>query len=137
MTGNYEHSLDSAGRLIVPSKLRDKLGPVFYVAPGSKENLTMYPLETWERFKAKVSELDTVDAEDMDAFFGFAQRCEVDKQWRFQLSSDLKDYAKIDRDVVISGSNDRALIWNRENWEAKRSRITPANIAELMRRLKV
>ena len=135
MTGNYEHSLDSAVRLIVPSKLREKLGPVFYVAPGSKENLTMYPLETWERLKARVSELGTVDAEDMDAFFGFAQRCEADKQWRFQLSSDLKEYAKIDRDVVISGSNDRALIWNRENWAAKRSRITPANIADMMRRL--
>ena len=135
MTGNYEHSLDSAGRLIVPSKLREKLGPVFYVAPGSKENLTMYPLETWERLKARVSELGTVDAEDMDAFFGFAQRCETDKQWRFQLSPDLKEYAKIDRDVVISGSNDRALIWNRENWAVKRSRVTPANISDMMRRL--
>lgn len=137
MTGNYEHSLDSAGRLIVPSKLREKLGPVFYVAPGSKENLTMYPLETWERLKARVSELGTADAEDMDAFFGFAQRCETDKQWRFQLSSDLKEYAGIDRDVVISGNNDRAQIWNKENWAAKRSKVTPSNIAEMMRRLKV
>ena len=137
MTGNYEHSLDSAGRLIVPSKLREKLGPIFYVAPGSKENLTMYPLETWERLKARVSELGTADAEDMDAFFGFAQRCEADKQWRFQLSSDLKEYAGIDRDVVISGNNDRAQIWNKANWAAKRSKVTPANIAEMMRRLKV
>ena len=49
----------------------------------------------------------------------------------------LKEYAKIDRDVVVSGSNDRALIWNKANWAAKRSKVTPANIAEMMRRLKV
>ena len=137
MTNNYEHSLDSAGRLIVPSKLRDKLGQVFYVAPGSQENLTIYPLETWARLTARVSELDTADAEDMDVFFGLALRCEADKQWRFQLSPTLKEYAGIDRDVVITGNNDRAQIWNREKWEARRKEITPAKIAELMRRYKV
>lgn len=137
MTSNYEHSLDSAGRLIVPSKLREKLGPVFYVGPGSQGNLTMYPLETWARLTGRVSDRSTVDAEDMDGFFGLAQRCEVDKQWRFQLSPDLKEYAGIDRDVVISGNNDRAQIWNKDMWAARRSEMTPAKIAEIMRRLNV
>ena len=133
MTGTYEHSLDTAGRLIVPSKLRDKLGKAFYLAVGVKKNLTLYPMETWDRLRARVSELSTTDAAKMDVFFASAQLCEVDKQWRFQVPSYLKDYAGIDRDVVITGNNDRAQIWNAESWKEKtREQLNPENIAGLM-----
>ncbi len=133
MTGTYEHSLDTAGRLIVPSKLRDKLGKAFYLAVGVKKNLTLYPMETWDRLRARVSELSTTDAAKMDVFFASAQLCEVDKQWRFQVPSYLKDYAGIDRDVVITGNNDRAQVWNAETWREKtREQLNPENIAGLM-----
>ena len=112
MTGTYEHSIDNAGRLIVPSKLRDKLGSAFYLAVGVKENLTLYPMETWDKLRQRVSELSTTDAAAMDLFFASAQLCEADKQWRFQIPSYLKDYAKIDKDVVVTGNNDRAQIWS-------------------------
>ncbi len=135
MTGTYEHSIDNAGRLIVPSKLRDKLGSTFYLAVGVKENLTLYPMETWDKLRQRVSELSTTDAAAMDAFFAYAQQCDVDKQWRFQVPSYLKDYAGIDRDVVITGNNDRAQIWSAENWKAKRQEITPEQIAALMKGL--
>ena len=136
MTGTYEHSLDTAGRLIVPSKLRDKLGKVFYLSVGVKKNLTLYPMEAWDRLRARVSELSTTDAAKMDVFFASAQLCEVDKQWRFQVPSYLKDYAGIDRDVVITGNNDRAQIWNAESWKEKtREQLNPENIASLMETL--
>ena len=136
MTGTYEHSIDTAGRLIVPAKLREKLGPRFYLSVGVKENLTLYPLSTWARFQAKASELSFVDSSDMDLFFAAARECEVDKQWRFQVPAELKSYAKIDRDVVITGNNDRAQIWSAESWKAKASQqITPENIAKLLRGL--
>ena len=85
MTGTYEHSIDNAGRLIVPAKLRERLGAKFYLSVGVKENLTLYPMETWDRLRAKVSELSTTDAAALDLFFAYAQLCEVDKQWRFQV----------------------------------------------------
>ncbi len=133
MTGTYEHSLDSAGRLIVPSKLRDKLGKAFYLSVGVKKNLTLYPMETWDRLRARVSELSTTDAARLDVFFASAQLCEVDKQWRFQVPAYLKDYAGIVRDVVITGNNDRAQVWNAEDWKAKaREQLNPENIAGLM-----
>lgn len=136
MTGTYEHSIDSAGRLIVPSKLREKLGTSFYLSVGVKENLTVYPMATWDKLRAKVSELGTADAEEMDTFFGTAWECSVDKQWRFQVPSYLKDYAKIDRDVIITGNNDRAQIWNAETWKAKISQqLNPQHIANLMRKM--
>ena len=106
MTGTYEHSLDSAGRLIVPSKLREELGSQFYLAVGVKENLTLYPMAAWNKLQERVANLTTAQAASMDVFFASAQLCEPDKQWRFQVPSYLKDYAKIDRDVVIIGSGD-------------------------------
>ena len=136
MTGTYEHSIDNAGRLIVPAKLRERLGAKFYLSVGVKENLTLYPMETWDRLRAKVSELSTTDAAALDLFFAYAQLCEVDKQWRFQVPGYLKDYAKIERDVVITGNNDRAQIWSAETWRAKtRQELNPETIANLMKNL--
>lgn len=133
MTGTYEHSVDSAGRLIVPAKLRDELGSQFYLAVGVKENLTLYPMPAWKKLQERVSQLTTAQAASMDVFFASAQLCEPDKQWRFQVPSYLKDYAKIDKDVVITGNNDRAQVWSAEIWKEKtRQQLNPENIAKLL-----
>ena len=133
MTGTFEHSLDNAGRLIVPARLREKLGTTFYLAVGVKENLTLYPMATWAKLQERVSQLTTAQAAAMDVFFASAQLCEADKQWRIQVPSYLKDYAKIDRDVVVTGNNDRAQIWSADNWKAKtRQQLNPETIANLM-----
>lgn len=136
MTGTYEHSLDNAGRLIVPSKLREKLGTRFYLAVGVKENLTLYPMAAWEKLQERVSQLTTAQAAAMDVFFASAQLCEVDKQWRFQVPSYLKEYAGIDRDVVVTGNNDRAQLWSADKWnEKKKLELNPATVANLMEAL--
>ena len=69
MTGTYEHSIDTAGRLIVPAKLRAELGAQFYLAVGVKENLTLYPMETWNKLQERVAALPTAQAASMDVFF--------------------------------------------------------------------
>ncbi len=133
MTGTYEHSIDDKGRLVIPSRLRDELGPVFYLAPGVKSNLTLYPMEAWNLLRERAAALTTTQAAAMDVFFASSYRCEPDKQWRIQLPGDLRSYAKIDRDVVTTGNNDRAQIWSAEQWAAKRSaELTPANIAGIL-----
>lgn len=133
MTGTYEHGIDEKGRLIIPAKLRDKLGNRFYLAPGVKENLTLYPLSTWEVLRERVSALTTTQAADMDLFFASSYECEPDKQWRIMIPPDLKEYAGIDRDVVITGNSDRAQIWNRESYYAKRrQQLNPRTIAGLL-----
>lgn len=133
MTGRYEHSIDEKGRLFIPAKLREELGSVFYLAVGVKENLTIYPMEAWNKLRERVSALTTAQAAAMDVFFASAYRCEPDKQWRIQVPSDLREYAKIDRDVVITGNNDRAQVWSAEKWAEKaKAELKPANIAALM-----
>lgn len=133
MTGRYEHSIDEKGRLFIPAKLREELGSVFYLAVGVKENLTIYPMEAWNKLRERVSSLTTAQAAAMDVFFASAYKCEPDKQWRIQVPSDLREYARIDRDVVITGNNDRAQVWSAEKWAEKaKSELNPANIAALM-----
>ena len=69
----------------------------------------------------------------MDVFFASACKCEPDKQWRIMVPQNLRDYAKIDRDIVITGNNDRAQIWSAEKWAEKtRAELTPANIANIL-----
>ena len=136
MTGTYEHSIDSAGRLIVPAKLRDELGSTFYLAVGVKENLTLYPMAAWNKLQERVANLTTAQAASMDVFFASAQLCEADKQWRFQVPGYLKDYAKIDRDVVITGSSNKAKIWDRETWERRSApQLDPGKVADMFEML--
>ncbi len=137
MTGTYEHSIDSAGRLIVPAKLRDKLGKNFYMAAGGKGNLTLYPMEAWNAFRERVAELPQAEADEFDLFFALAQECEVDKQWRFQVPDILKKYAGLEKDVVITGNNDRAQIWSAESWAQRYKKATPADISALLAKFRV
>lgn len=141
MTGTYKHSLDSAGRLIVPAKLRDKLGKNFYMAAGGTSEMgavALYPMSVWEAFRQKVAALPQTEADEFDVFFAMAQECEVDKQWRFQVPDFLKEYAGLEKDVYITGNNDKALIWNAENWTQRaKQQTTPANIHALLARSRV
>lgn len=133
MTGTYEHSIDDKGRLVVPSRLREELGCVFYLAPGVKNNLTIYPMESWNVLRERAAALTTTQAAAMDVFFASAFRCEPDKQWRIQIPNNLREYAKIDRDVVTTGNNDRAQIWSAEQWAEKtKAELVPANIANIL-----
>ena len=133
MTGTYEHSIDAKGRLFIPAKLREELGSVFYLCPGVKENLTLYPMEAWNALRERTAMLTTTQAAAMDVFFASSYKCEPDKQWRVMVPPDLREYAKLERDVVITGNNDRAQVWSAEKWAEKaKAELTPANIAALM-----
>lgn len=133
MTGTYEHSIDEKGRLFIPAKLREELGSVFYLSAGVKENLTIYPMEAWNVLRERAAALTTTQAAAMDVFFAAACKCEPDKQWRIMVPPELRAYAGIDRDVVITGNNDRAQIWSAAAWaEKKKAELVPANIAGLL-----
>lgn len=133
MTGRYEHSMDDKGRLFIPAKLREELGSAFYLCPGVKQNLTIYPMKAWDALRERTAMLTTTQAAAMDTFFASSYKCEPDKQWRIQVPSDLREYAGLERDVVITGNNDRAQVWSAEKWAEKaKAELTPANIAALM-----
>lgn len=122
LKGEYNHSVDAKGRMIVPSKLRERLGLSFVVTRGMDGCLHAYPSDEWEIFENKLSKLPTANAQARQFvrfFMGSADDVEVDNQGRVLLSPALRNFAGITKDVTIVGMGDHVEIWSREKWDAQ------------------
>ncbi len=117
--GEYHHSIDEKGRIIIPSKLRYDLGESFIVTRGLDGCLFIYPKNEWENIVNKYKELPNVkDARNFMRFFlSGAVNAEFDKQGRINISTPLASYAGLKKDCVIIGVNERLEIWSKERWE--------------------
>lgn len=118
--GEYNHTIDSKGRLIVPSKFREALGDEFVVTKGLDGCLFVYPMEEWTAFTDKLKELPLTkkDARQFSRFFlAGAASCEVDKQGRILIPAVLREFAGLEKDAVLVGVSSRIEIWSRSNWE--------------------
>jgi len=135
--GEYQHTIDPKGRIIMPSRLREGLGEKFVVTKGLDECLFVYSLEEWGNLENK---LKTLPLTNKDArafirfFFSGAAECEVDKQGRILIPSNLREFAKLDKEIVITGVSTRIEIWGKDKWEAYNndSGIDADSIAEKM-----
>ena len=126
LTGEFNHSIDSKGRLIIPSKLRDSLGEHFVITKGMDGCLFLYPENEWEAFEEKLRTLPLTNkkARDFKRFFlGSAVDGEIDKQGRVLLSSSLRTYAGLEKEVVLAGVLDKVEIWSKEAWDARTTDI--------------
>lgn len=118
--GEYEHSIDQKGRVIIPSRLRDDLGLDFIVTKGLDNCLFIYPNSEWKVLEEKLKTLP-LTSKDARAFVRFffsgATECEVDKQGRILIPQNLREYAEIDKDVKILGVSTRVEIWSKTKWQ--------------------
>ncbi len=137
MFGKYRHTLDAKGRLIVPSKLRDEFGPSFYVAKSQQGCLKVYTEDEWQRKLEALKTKTTASIPDMRYFFANICRCEPDKQGRFLLPEDFRQFAELTQDVMFIGQATFAEIWNAERYEADEAKFfaDPKNIAAIMEAL--
>ena len=118
--GEYNHTIDAKGRMIVPSKFREQLGSEFVVTKGLDGCLFVYPNEEWHNIEEKFRNvpLTTKDARKFSRFFfAGAATCEVDKQGRILLPANLRQFAGIEKEVVLIGVGKRAEIWSKERYE--------------------
>ncbi len=118
--GEYHHSIDDKGRLIIPSKFRTELGDKFIITRGIENCLFIYPEERWEAIVHKLESLPFTkkDARNFTRFFlSGATVAEFDKQGRINITSPLITYAGIKKDCVVIGTGDRLEIWSKEAWE--------------------
>ena len=137
LIGEYEHSLDVKGRLILPSKIREDMGEKFIITKGLDGCLFGFSQTEWANFEEKLKTLPLTNknARDFVRFFlSGAIECEMDKQGRFLIASNLREYAKLEKDAVIIGVGTRLAIWNQANWKAYNSdeNISADEIAENM-----
>lgn len=117
--GEYHHSIDDKGRIIVPSKVRSELGEKFIVTRGLDNCIFIYPENEWNTIIKKYKELPNVkEARNFMRFFlSGASECELDKQGRVKLPTPLIKHANLSKDCIIIGVNDRLEIWDKENFE--------------------
>ena len=135
--GEYEHSVDAKGRVIMPAKLREDIGEKFIVTKGLDGCLFAYSISEWTNFEEKLKTLPLTNknARDFVRFFlSGAVECEIDKQGRFLIPSNLRTYATLEKEIIIIGVGTRIEIWNREEWKKYSSdeNISADEIAENM-----
>ncbi len=120
LMGEYHHTLDEKKRLIIPAKFREELGEKFVVTRGLDGCLFVYSLKEWEKIinKLKTLPFTKKDARSFTRFFlSAASIYELDKQGRINLINSLIEYAKIQKECVIIGVNDRLEIWAEERYK--------------------
>lgn len=135
--GEYEHSVDAKGRVIMPVKLRDDIGEKFIVTKGLDGCLFAYSISEWTNFEEKLKTLPLTNknARDFVRFFlSGAVECEIDKQGRFLIPGNLRTYATLEKEIIIIGVGTRIEIWNKEEWKKYSSdeNISADEIAENM-----
>jgi transcriptional regulator MraZ len=135
--GEYHHSIDNKGRMIVPSKFRDELGDMFIITRGLDQCLFGYPVSEWELIEEKLKGLPLTkkDARAFTRFFfSGATESELDKQGRINIPAPLLQYAKLEKECVILGVSNRIEIWSKQIWEDyfSQSEESFAEIAENM-----
>lgn len=120
LKGQFNHTIDTKGRLIIPSKLREQLGLTFVVTRGQDGCLDAYPNDEWEKIEEKLNSLPSIkkSVRDLQRFYrAGAMDCEIDNQGRILLSPTLREFANLEKDVVIIGNGTKAEIWDKDVWE--------------------
>ena len=117
--GEYHHSIDTKGRIVVPAKIREQLGEEFIVTRGIDSCLFIYTKDEWENLIKNYKNLpNTTNARNFMRFFlSGASSATFDKQGRLNIPNLLVNYAHLKKDCVIIGVNDRLELWDKENWE--------------------
>jgi MraZ protein len=138
--GEYQHTLDPKNRVIMPSKFREKLGDSFVMTKGLDNCLFIYSSQEWSIVEEKLKSLPMTNKDArafVRFFFAGACECELDKQGRIVMPTNLKDYAKIDKELVIIGVSTRIEIWSRDEWNKFNSdaNISYEDVAERMSQL--
>lgn len=138
--GEYQHTIDSKGRLIIPAKFREQLGQRFVITKGLDNCLFAYPYDEWKVFEEKLRALPTTSRDArkfVRFFFSGATECEIDSQGRVLIPPTLREYGDLIKDVVSIGVSTRVEIWNKQNWESynDEENFVDTNLAEKMAEL--
>ena len=120
LMGTYYHNIDAKGRMNFPTKLREILGTTFYVTKGLDQPcLTVCSAAEWERLAAKVAAIPESKGGQLRRWlFSGAGVLTPDKQGRVLIPQDLRQFAGLEKDVVLVGVGSRVEIWSKDKWEA-------------------
>jgi len=132
--GEYVHTIDAKGRIIIPSKFREELGEEFVLTLGLDGCLFAYPYSEWQIFVEKLKTLPgTKEARQLQRYFmAGAAACQADKQGRILIPAKLRESAALEKEIVFVGVLNKIEIWNKERWEQNNQYDDVDSIAEHM-----
>jgi len=135
--GEYNHTIDTKGRLIIPAKYRELLGEKFVVTKGLDDCLYIYDDAEWGRVEEKLRTLPS--NKNSRAFIRYmtagAADVELDKQGRALIPANLRESAGLEKDVVLAGVATHIEIWDKAKWDALNDESSMEDIAEQMAEL--
>lgn len=121
LIGTYRHQIDEKFRMRMPAKFKEELGEGFVITKGTNNCLYAFTKSKFAELYEKLTNLPIFDAEvqkPVRMLLSSAFESEEDKQGRILLAKELREYAKINKNIVLIGSGSRVEIWAEEEWDA-------------------
>lgn len=134
LIGTYQHNIDLKGRVIIPAKFREELGDVFYATKGlDVANITIYSQKDWDALWEKINSFPASKTAVLQrVLFTPAATLEPDKQGRVLLPQNLRDYAGLDKDVVVNGVGSKVEIWDKDKWDEYEKTLPATEAFEIL-----
>ncbi|SRR6266852_2567995 len=127
LLGSYDHTIDDKNRLTLPAKFREAFTDGVVITRGLDGCLYAYRRADWDRLvESRLAPLDPLSPETRRLerfFYSGAAEAELDKQGRVMLPASLIDHAKLSKEVVVAGVNDRLEIWDRASWRRELAEV--------------
>lgn len=132
------HKIDTKGRIIIPSRFKDILkadGTYGVMVTNMNDCLYAYTVSEWDELESRIEKSEGVIMDEFKRFFlGNAAVCMGDKQDRIRIPKELRDYANLEKDIVLVGIGKRFEIWNKEQWDETNKQTDQAIRTEAARK---
>jgi len=131
--GTSSHSLDAKGRIFFPARLREAMGEKLVILRSTKDCLMVFSEPGWEEFNERIHKLSfSKGLKIRNYFYHNMQECTIDGQGRVLLSENLRAYAGLEKEVVVTGSEGYAEIWQPDRWNTYLASISTEDIESMM-----
>lgn len=133
LNGTYYQTIDVKGRMSFPTKLREIIGESFVITKGLTGCLFVYSQEDFDKLAQKLSDMPMSKALTVQRYFmASSTNVEADKQGRVLVPQALREFAGLEKEIVVAGVSDRAEIWSKSKWDEFNETISEEAVMEAL-----